>query len=102
MNKKSKKSIDKNVEHKAKKAVISLGQITKTSDLNQHSSISRISNKKVRLEETNNKPITKKESEMKNKITSQKISLKNVNDIHRINHIKYDDKKYGRYEKHFI
>ncbi|EGI59908.1 Ribosomal RNA processing protein 1-like protein [Acromyrmex echinatior] len=80
LNKKSKKSIDKNVEHKAKKAVISLGQITKTSDLNQHSSISRISNKKVRLEETNNKPITKKESEMKNKITSQKISLKNVND----------------------
>ncbi|XP_011063382.1 PREDICTED: ribosomal RNA processing protein 1 homolog [Acromyrmex echinatior] len=77
LNKKSKKSIDKNVEHKAKKAVISLGQITKTSDLNQHSSISRISNKKVRLEETNNKPITKKESEMKNKITSQKISLKN-------------------------
>ncbi|KAG5316763.1 RRP1L protein, partial [Acromyrmex insinuator] len=78
LNKKSKKSIDKNVEHKAKKAVISLGQITKTSDLNQHSSISRISNKKVRLEETNNKPITKKESEMKNKITSQKISLKNI------------------------
>lgn len=77
LNKKSKKSIDKNVEHKAKKAVISLGQIIKTSDLNQHSSISRISNKKVRLEETNNKPITKKESEMKNKITSQKISLKN-------------------------
>ncbi|KAG5323394.1 RRP1L protein, partial [Pseudoatta argentina] len=81
LNKKSKKSIDKNVEHKAKKAVISLVQITKTSDLNRHISISRISNKKVRLEETNNKPITKKESEIKNKITSQKISLKNVNDI---------------------
>ncbi|KAG5333466.1 RRP1L protein, partial [Acromyrmex heyeri] len=77
LNKKSKKSIDKNVEHKTKKAVISLGQITKTSDLNQHISISRISNKKVRLEETNNKPITKKGNEMKNKITSQKISLQN-------------------------
>jgi len=81
LHKKSKKSIDKNVEHKAKKAVISVGQITKTSDLDQHISISQISNKKVRLEETNNKPVTKKGSEMKSKITSQKIPLKNVNDI---------------------
>ncbi|XP_012054301.1 PREDICTED: ribosomal RNA processing protein 1 homolog [Atta cephalotes] len=78
LHKKSKKSIDKNVEHKAKKAVISVGQITKTSELDQHISISRISNKKVRLEETNNKPVTKKGSEMKSKITSQKIPLKNV------------------------
>ncbi|XP_018345198.1 PREDICTED: ribosomal RNA processing protein 1 homolog isoform X2 [Trachymyrmex septentrionalis] len=81
LNKKSKKSIDKNVEHKAKKAVISVGQITKTSDLDQHTSISRISNKKVPLKETNNKPITKKGSEIKNKITSQKMPLKNVNEI---------------------
>ncbi|XP_018364160.1 PREDICTED: ribosomal RNA processing protein 1 homolog [Trachymyrmex cornetzi] len=77
LNKKSKKSIDKNVEHKAKKAVISVGQITRTSDLDQHPSISQKSNKKVPLKETNNKPVTKKGSEMKSKITSQKIPLKN-------------------------
>lgn len=82
LNKKSKKFIvDKNVKHKLKKAVISVKQITKTSDSDQHTSISRISNKKVPLEETSNKPVTKEGSKIKSKITNKKIPLKNVNNI---------------------
>lgn len=76
LNKKSNKSIvDKSIKHKTKKAIIREVEIF--DNIDQHTSTSLISNKKISSKKINNQSAKKAISE--SKITHQEMPLKNVN-----------------------
>lgn len=77
LNKKSNKSmVNKSVKHKTKKAIVHEVQIS--DNIDQHTSTSSISKKKIPSKKINNKSVAKK-AMSKSKITYQETPLKNVN-----------------------